>query len=125
MIIIRYRGNFDKSEKFLSHLPRKNYRPILEKYGAQGVTSLSSFTPKDTGETANSWSFKIETGQAGIKLVWSNSNIVQGTPLAILLQYGHGTRNGGYVEGLDFINPAMRPIFDQIVENLWKEVISL
>jgi hypothetical protein len=123
MITIHQKGDWNKTEKFLSS--RKNYLPIFAKYGAQGVSALSSVTPKDTGETANSWSFKVEITRSGFTISWLNSSAAGTAPVAILLQYGHGTKNGGYVQGQDYINPVMRPIFDQIAENLWKEVASL
>lgn len=125
MITFKHRGNFNNSEKFLSGVKKKNYRAILEKYAREGLLALRSATPKDTGETANSWDFEIITKRNGFSISWTNSNLVEGVPVVILLQYGHGTRGGTFVEGRDFINPAMRPIFDQISENLWKEVTSL
>lgn len=120
-----HRGSFDNSERFLKLAKKKNYRATLEKYANEGVKLLASSTPKDSGLTANSWAYEIDTSAKGISITWTNSNLVDGIPVAILLQYGHGTRNGSFVEGRDYINPAMRPLFDKISENLWKEVTSL
>lgn len=120
-----HRGSFDKSEKFLNIAKKKNYRSILEKYGREGVRALSSATPQDSGQTANSWDFEILTTGHGFRLSWTNSSMNEGIPIVILLQYGHGTRSGSFVQGRDFINPVMRPLFDTISENIWKEVTTL
>lgn len=125
MITFRHRGSFSNSERFLSQAKKRNYRAILEKYADQGTRALESATPKDTGLTANQWSHEIEITSRGFSIHWTNNNLVDGLPVVILLQYGHGTRSGSFVEGRDFINPAMRPIFDTIAENLWKEVTDL
>jgi len=95
---------------------------ILDKYGKIGVEALANATPVDTGETASSWNYSIEHGKNGASLTWNNSNINNGVPIAIIIQYGHGTRGGGYVQGRDYINPAMRPVFDEIADRVWKEV---
>ena len=94
----------------------------LDSYGVKGVEALRNATPKDTGLTANSWSYKIEKSNNNITISFENSNINDGVPIAIILQYGHGTRNGGWVEGYDYINPAIRPIFDELAKAAWKEV---
>ena len=94
----------------------------LEAYGAKGVAALQSVTPKDTGGTAAAWSYEIERGPGSYSIIWTNSNIVAGTPLVIMLTFGHGTGTGGYVAGRDFINPAIQPIFDQIANDVWKVV---
>lgn len=125
LISFRHRGNFNSLELFLNKAKNLNYRSILERYAIAGVQALSSATPKDTGETANSWGYEIVIQRSGFSIHWTNSNIVGTVPLVILLQYGHGTRSGSFVEGYDFINPAIRPIFDSIAENLWKEVTNL
>ena len=97
-------------------------RSVLDRYGRQGVAALQMYTPKDSGETANSWKYEI----FNLGIAWSNTNVTgNGTPVAILLQYGHGTKNGGYVQGRDYINPALQPIFDEIADNCWKEVENL
>lgn len=125
MIKIRLKGNFKNIEKFFdgakNKLPRR-IRSILDRYGHQGVAALQMYTPKDSGETANSWKYEI----FNLGIAWSNTNVTSnGTPIAILLQYGHGTRNGGYVQGQDYINPALQPIFNEIADNCWKEVENL
>lgn len=125
--MIKYilKGSFKNSEKFFEGikkiLPQK-INSILNEYGRQGVAALQSVTPKDSGTTSDSWSYSL----IPMGIVWSNSNATnEGTPIAILLQYGHGTRNGGYVQGRDYINPAVRPIFDKIADACWKEVENL
>lgn len=112
-------------EKMLNRIinDHSTYR-ILSKYGEMGVLALSQATPLDSGETARSWSYEIEKTGSGYNLVWKNSHVNKGVPIAIILQYGHGTRNGGYVQGRDYINPALRPIFDGIAADSWKEMTS-
>lgn len=122
MITFKHRGNFKNTEKFFKKMQKREYMAIFDKYGNEGVLALSAATPVDSGETAKSWSYKIRQTKSGIKLTWTNSNVVDGIPIAIIIQYGHGTRNGGYVQGLDYINPAMRPIFEKLTNELWKEV---
>lgn len=121
-----HKGNFNKIETFLSkavHI-RPVIRRILEKYGKLGVNALREATPKDTGKTADSWSYEIVEEENGdMKIVWHNNNIANGwVPVAILLQYGHATGNGGYVQGRDYINPAIDSIFNNLAEEAWKEV---
>ena len=125
MIKVRLKGNFKNIERFFdgakNRLPQR-IRSVLDKYGRQGVAALQMYTPKDSGETANSWKYEI----FNLGIAWSNTNVTgNGTPVAILLQYGHGTKNGGYVQGRDYINPALQPIFDEIADNCWKEVENL
>ena len=96
----------------------------LEKYAREGVTALASATPVDSGTTAASWGYEIQKRHGKVSIYWTNSNINNGVPIAVILQYGHGTNNGGYVQGRDYINPAIRPIFDKIADNAWKEVTS-
>ena len=115
-------GDFKKSLTFMTRVRSRNVRGILEKYGQRGVEALASATPKATGKTAASWSYEIKMDDNGATLCWKNANIVDGVPIAVILQYGHGTRNGGYVEGVDYINPAMRPIFERIAARAWGEV---
>ena len=122
VIEIRQKGDFKKSLTFFSHIKSWSVRPILEKYGKLGVERLADATPKATGKTAASWSYTVTKGKESITITWRNSNIVDGVPIAVILQYGHGTRNGGYVEGVDYINPAMRPIFERIAARAWGEV---
>ncbi len=122
VIEMRQSGDFKKNLTFLTNLRKKSIRPILEKYGQKGVEALAEATPKATGKTAASWSYEIKMEKTGAVLSWKNANIVDGVPIAMILQYGHGTRNGGYVQGVDYINPAMKPVFDAIRDELWKEV---
>lgn len=126
VINFTHKGNFNRIEALLSraiHI-RPIVRMILEKYGRKGVEALREATPKDTGKTADSWTYEIEEdGHGTMKIVWSNTNIIDGwVPVAILLQYGHATGNGGYVQGVDYINPAIKSIFDQMASDAWKEV---
>ncbi len=125
MIVVKHRGNFKKTKNFLNGALKINTLKILEDCGRQGVEALSSASPVDSGETANSWSYKIDINKNGFSISWLNSKMAGETPLVILLQYGHGTGNGGYVQGRDFINPAIRPIFDQIANDIWREVVKL
>lgn len=124
-ITFTQRGNFSKTEKYLKGLKNKNYRAILERYANEGVNLLRSVTPKDSGETSSAWSYKIITNRSGFSIQWFNTSTNDGIPIIILLQYGHGTTGGTFVEGRDFINPVMKPLFEKISENIWKEVISL
>lgn len=123
MIKRRVKGSFKNAERFFSNSQNINqkFREIMQKYGQAGVEALQKATPKDSGATANSWSYTIEDWG----LSFSNSNVVNGVAIAIILQYGHGTRNGGYVQGRDYINPTLQPIFDKISEDLEKEVRRL
>lgn len=125
MISFRQKGDFSNLTRYLERA--KNVVKIgdLDKYGREGVAALASATPVDTGLTANSWSYKIENGKGSTTISFQNSNIQNGVPIAIILQYGHGTRNGGWVQGRDYINPAIQPIFDKIADNAWREVTKL
>ena len=124
MIGVSSKGNFDKTNTFLNKLQSKEIYSVLDRYGDLGVQALSLNTPKDTGLTSESWSYRINRDKGSTSIEWYNSNATrQGTPIVILLQYGHGTGNGGYVMGQDFINPAIRPIFESIAEAVWKEVV--
>lgn len=125
MITIKQTGNFNKTEKFFRNVTKSKYLHIFEKYGREGINALESVTPIDSGETSKSWDYKITRTKSGIKISWVNTNVVDGVPIAIILQYGHGTRNGGYVQGRDYINPVIRPIFDKITMEIWKEVTSV
>lgn len=122
MIQVRQRGDFSKTEKFLKKSLGRNYISVLEKYGQQGVEALSAATPVDTGLTAVSWGYEIIQNKDGISVIWENRNVQKGVNIALILQYGHGTRNGGYVVGIDYINPALKPIFDKMADAAWKEV---
>lgn len=125
MIGFRQKGDFSKTTKFLTKLKQNVDISTFEKYGKKGVAALASATPVDSGLTANSWYYKIEKTNDSISILFCNSNIQNGVPIAVILQYGHGTRNGGWVQGRDYINPAIQPIFDQIVKEAWGEVTKL
>ncbi len=124
-----HKGNFNNLENFLAkavHI-KPLVRKILEKYGKRGVEALKEATPKDTGKTSESWTYKIVEDEKGnLKIEWHNTNIVDGwANIAILLQYGHATRNGGYVQGQDYINPAIDSIFNNMAKEAWKEVSNV
>ena len=122
MIKLRQRGNFSKLEQYLEKTKNAVKLGTLDKYGREGVAALSSATPKDTGLTAASWYYEIHHESNSVSISFWNSNVQNGVPIAIILQYGHGTGNGGWVQGRDYINPVIRPIFDEIANNLWREV---
>lgn len=123
-IKFNHRGNFNNTERFFKRARKMDFFRNLEKYAREGVAALSSATPVDSGLTAASWDYEIVKKKGSISIYWTNSNINAGVPIAVILQYGHGTNNGGYVQGRDYINPAIRPIFDKIADNAWKEVTS-
>lgn len=123
-ITFTHKGDFSKTEKFFNKLLGLDYLNVLERYGQRGVDALASATPKDSGLTAASWGYEIQHNGERSSIIFTNSNINKGCNIAILLQYGHGTRNGGYVQGRDYINPAIQPIFDQIASDAWKEVMD-
>lgn len=125
MISFNKKGDFSKTMKFLSSAKNNKILNVLNKFGDEGVRALSKNTPVDTGLTSNSWYYKTTNSNGKASISWYNSNVIKGVPIAILLQYGHGTRNGGWVEGLDYINPAMKPIFDNMSNEVWKEVNRL
>lgn len=125
MITFRQKGDFSKLNSYLERLKEVVKLGDLNKYGRQGVQALSSATPIESGETANSWYYEINRTKESVSISFHNSNINNGVPIAIILQYGHGTGTGGWVEGRDYINPAIQPIFDKIAEDAWKEVTSL
>lgn len=124
MIGITSEGDFNNIEKFLKKVKDGHYMDVLDKYGNVGVSALAQATPKRTGKTAASWGYEIQKERGGYVIYWTNNNSNKDFYVAISLQYGHGTRNGGYVMGRDYINPAMRPVFDKIAEDAWKEVTS-
>lgn len=125
MVYFEHKGNFNKTEKFLHSLEKMDFVKNLDRYGMEGVIALSAATPKDTSETANAWSYEIVNEKGKIGLYWTNSNVENGVPIVILLEHGHATRNGGYVKGRNFIQPAIRPIFDRIANDMWKGVRRL
>ena len=122
MIKIRQKGDFKKLTSLLERAKEGLDIGVLDKYGRKGVAALSSATPVNTGLTASSWFYKIENKNGVAKIEFHNSNIQNGVPIAVILRYGHGTRNGGYVVGRDYINPAIQPVFDELTKNAWKEV---
>lgn len=123
MLRITSIGDFAKTVAFLTKMKRGDYLDRLKECCDKGVVALSRATPVKTGKTAESWSYEIKTTGNGVTVYWTNSNVVNGFNVAIGLQYGHGTKNGGYVRGLDYINPAIRPVFEEIADDIWKEVV--
>lgn len=122
MIRFEQKGDFEKTRKFLKEAGKRDLDNILNKYGKMGVENLSAYTPRDTGLTASSWTYTIEKTKNKVSITWRNTNVVDGVPIAIILQYGHATRNGGYVEGVDYINPALEPVFKELKDRIWREV---
>ena len=122
MIRLSCSPKFNKTHDFFNKIQNYHDMALLEKYGKEGVEALKEATPKDTGKTSESWIYEIHQYNNRIDIVWKNTNIVDGVPIAIILQYGHATRYGGYVKGIDYINPAMEPIFKKIADRAWKEV---
>ena len=124
-ITFRHKGDFSKTEKFFNSLLKLDYLNVLERYGQAGVAALASATPKDSGLTAASWDYEITHNGKETTIAFTNSNISNGVNIAIILQYGHGTKGGGYVAGRDYINPAIQPIFDKMANEAWREVTTL
>lgn len=125
MISFRQKGDFAKTTRYLKRAKDAANLNILDKYGREGVAALSSATPVDSGLTASSWYYKTEKKDGSVTISFYNSNVQNGVLIAVILQYGHGTRNGGWVEGRDYINPAIQPIFDKIADAAWREVTKL
>ena len=125
MIKFRHKGDFSKTIKYLGKVKKPIRSGTLDKYGREGVAALASATPVDSGLTASSWYYKIENTNGSTRIAFYNSNIQNGVPIAIILQYGHGTGTGGWVEGRDYINPAVQPVFDKILNEAWREVTTL
>lgn len=125
MITFRQKGDFSNLNNYLEKVKEVIKIGDLDRIGREGVAALSSATPKDTGLTASSWYYEIERTSDSVSITFNNSNVNKGVPIAIILQMGHGTRNGGWVEGRDYINPAIRPIFDKIADEAWEEVTKL
>lgn len=124
-IRVKQRGNFNKTERFLRNAGNFDPLPILNRYGRDGVAALALATPEDSGQTARSWEYEIVKDSGSYRIEWFNTNIVDGVKIAVLLQYGHATRNGGWVEGQDYINPALKPIFEKIANDAWREVTKI
>lgn len=125
MISFRQSGDFSKLTRYLEKVKNAVRLGDLDKYGRAGVAALASATPRDTGKTAESWSYEIKNTKESVSITFNNSNIQNGVPIAIIIQYGHGTNNGGWVQGRDYINPAIRPIFDKLKDDVWKEVTKV
>ena len=125
MITFSQKGDFSKLNRYLERVKEAVKVGILDKYGQMGVNALSAATPVDSGLTASSWYYEIQRKGGNVSIEFYNSNVNKGVPIAIILQYGHGTRTGGWVQGRDYINPAIQPIFDKIAEEVWKEVTRL
>lgn len=121
-INVQATGSFANTQRLLQKLKQGQIQQILDKYGPQGVAALSAATPSATGETAHSWTYEIRKTSGSYEIVWKNTHVVNGANIALLIQYGHGTRNGGYVPGRDYINPAMKPIFEAILDEVGKAV---
>ena len=124
MIKFKHKGDFSKTTNFLQRNRVDNIRKALESYGRLGVEALKNATPKDTGKTADSWEYHVNVTDRVAEIYWTNTNTNQGVPIAVVIQYGHAMPNGGYVQGIDYINPAMKPIFNEIREKVWKEVVD-
>lgn len=125
MIKFRHKGDFSKVTRYFERVKKTARTFNFDKYGEQGVEALASATPVDTGLTSRSWYYEIEKTHEMVRISFCNSNIQNGVPIAIILNYGHGTRNGGWVEGRNYIDPAIQPIFDEITKNAWREVTKL
>lgn len=125
MVSFKHKGNFSKVDRYLVRTKKAVRVGDLDRFGKEGVAALASATPVDTGLTASSWYYEIEREDGSVKITFNNSNIQNGVPIAIILQYGHGTKNGGWVQGRDYINPSIQPIFDKIANNAWREVTKL
>lgn len=125
MIKFKVTGDFSKTKLSLEKLKSYVNKGFLNKYGDMGVAALREATPKRTGKTADSWSYEITEVNGKVTIYWKNTNINNGVNVAVIIQYGHGTRSGRYVQGIDYINPAMKPVFDEIADKVWKEVTSL
>ena len=125
MITFRHKGDFSNLTSFLQKAKHAIKISDLDKYGREGVAALASVTPVDTGQTAKSWSYEIKNTNGSVSITFNNSNIQNGVPIAIILQYGHGTNNGGWVQGRDYINPVIQPLFDKIANDAWREVTKL
>lgn len=124
MIKFKHSGGFNNTSEFLKRVKKIDFFKLLKPYGEEGVRALSRATPVDTGETASLWEYSIEERKGVIAISWTNSKMAGNVPLVIILQYGHATKSGGYVKGRDFINPAMRPVMDKILDDIWREVID-
>lgn len=125
MITIRHKGDFSKLDRYFERIKEAAKLGVLDKYGREGVAALASATPVDSGLTASSWYYEIERSNGRVSITFNNSNVNNGVPIAIILQLGHGTGTGGWVQGRDYINPAIQPVFDRIADDAWKEVTKV
>ena len=125
MISFRQKGDFSKLNRYFERVKEAAKIGVLDKYGQAGVSALSSATPVESGKTAGSWYYEIKRQNRSVSIEFLNSNINKGVPIAVILQFGHGTGTGGWVQGRDYINPAIQPIFDKIAEDAWKEVTKI
>lgn len=125
MITLTSKGDFSKLTGYLERAKEAMHLGVLDKYGRLGVRALAEATPKDSGKTASSWSYRVERKDGSACLAFYNSNVNKGVPIALILQYGHGTGTGGWVQGTDYINPSIKPVFDNLAEEVWREVTSL
>ncbi len=124
MISIESPGSFKNTDRFLAQMAKEDLFTMLDRYGMMGVNALSSATPRRSGRTANSWKYDIINKKGFHGIIWRNTNVHEGIPIAILIQYGHGTGTGGWVEGFDYINPSIRPLFDKLAEEVWRGVTN-
>ena len=124
MLTISSTGSFQNTEKFLKRMTEQSIFACLNQYGEEGVRALMAATPQDSGMTAASWTYEIEKTSTSYAIIWNNTNVIDGIPIAVLIQVGHGTGTGGYVAGRDYINPALQPVFDRIAATVWKEVTA-
>ena len=125
MIKFKSKGDFSKTISYMNKASKAIDLSILDKYGKMGVAALAAATPVDSGKTSKSWRYEISRTSKSATITFLNSNIQNGVPIAIILQYGHGSRNGGYVQGQDYINPALEPVFKRLSDEAWKEVTKL
>lgn len=124
MITIKQSGDFKHTEGLCKRVLTEDLKIKLDDYGKKGVEALREATPKDTGKTAESWYYEVDMSKASVSVTWYNSNVNNGVPIAIIIQYGHATKNGGHVEGTDYINPALKEIFDKMADDVWKGVMG-
>ena len=125
MIKVKHSGDFSNIESFFRRMNNKNYQDLFERAADRGLAELKANTPKDTGKTADSWSYDIRVSKGSATITWNNSNVLpSGTPIVFLLHYGYSTKSGYYIQGRDFINPALTPVFDKLISDIWKEVIK-
>ena len=125
VVTIKTKGSFKNFLSFSDKMLKRDYVKVLNRYAKSGLEALKANTPVDTGKTRDSWYYEIIQDKQGIKIVWKNSNVTSyGTPIVLFIQYGHYTKSGTFIQGIDFINPALKPIFSKIADNIWMEVTS-